>query len=172
MKKEIGLLVIAFFAMCVISCSNSRELRFLGKSLCTPCEEFKKHLENNGFKPDGGDTYRGNYLGEEVGIVLEKEENGHYTQMTIMLVSDVDVCKKFYKKLCREIGKEHDGFIDKEKEKDDNLSYIQQSSGENINIPINEQKKTYYNEEGKEITITYYNASLIATVMARFDSDE
>lgn len=171
-KNSLFHFVIALLAMLVISCSNSSELRFMGKSLSVSCEEFEKHLETKGFKHDSGQTYKGKYLGEEVSILLEKENNGHYTQLTLMLVSDPKTCTKYYRKVCQEIEKEHSGFKQKEKEKDEELSYTQQSTGENINIPINNQKTEFYNKEGKEISISCYNAAILATVMAIFEMDD
>ena len=173
MKRNIGLwFVIVILAMCVISCSNGSELKFLGMNLSVSCEEFEKHLENKGFKHIGENSYKGNFLGEEVDIVLENVKNGHHTKLTLMFVSDIEPGKEYYEKICKEIRKEHGSFKEKEKEKDDHISYTQQTTGENINIPINNQTKEYYNEAGKRITISYYNAAIFATIMVFYESDK
>lgn len=174
MKRKLLLyFMIVFCAMFTISCANDSELRFMGESLNVPCEDFERHLEKNGFKHDYGTTYKGEYLGKEIGIVLEDENNGHYTSMTLMLVSlDPGKSELYYEKLCEEIGKEHNGFKDKEKEKNDDISYTQQSTGKYISIPTNDLIKEYYNGAGKKITISCYNASLVTIVMAKFESED
>ena len=165
--------MIVACAMLTISCSNNSELIFMGESLNVPCEDFVKHLEKNGFKHDFGQTYKGKYLDKEVSIVLEDENNGHYTKMTLMLVSlEVSESKLYYEKLCEEIGKEHNGFKVKEKEKDGDISYTQQSTGKYISIPTNDLIKEYYNGAGKNISISCYNASAITIVMAKFESED
>lgn len=165
--------MIAVCTILVISCSNSSELRFLGESLDVPCEEFEKHLEKNGFKHDYGPTYKGEYLGKEVIIILSNENNGHYTQMTLMLVStEISKSKIYYEKLCEEIEKEHSGFKKKDHEKDDAISYTQQSTGDYVSMPTNEQILDFYNGAGKRISISYYGAPIMATITATFESED
>jgi len=172
MKRNIQLyLFIVVCAMCITSCSNSSELKFLGKNLNSPCKDFENHLEKNGFKHTTGHTYDGKYLGKDIGIVLEKERNGHYAQMEIMLVSDVNTCKEFYEDLCKEIKKEHSGFKEEDKEKDDVISYTQPSSGKKMNIPLIDKEKIFNNEKGKKISIKFNDASIFAMVMAVYEED-
>ena len=175
MRKHIGLwFVVVVCTMCVMSCSNSSELRFMGKSLSAPCEEFEKHLESKGFKPEGmfEHTFEGKYLGEDVSISLEKEKNGHFTKLTLMFVSDMDTCKKMFKKACQEIGKEHNGFRERETEKNDNISYTQQTTGKHISIPTNNKSKEYYNETGKKISVSCYDATIIATFLVIYEMED
>lgn len=174
MKKNIlHFLVITVCAMCILSCSNSSELRFIGKKLSVPCKEFEKHLESKGFKHEEGQTFKGIYLGEEVSVILDKEKNGHYTHLTLMFVSaDLGKARRYYDKVCREVGKEHNGFKERDNEKDDNISYTQESTGKYISIPTNNRKTEYYNGDGKEISISCFDASIIATVLATFEMDD
>jgi hypothetical protein len=152
-----------------MSCSNSSELMFMGKNLSTPCEEFEKHLESKGFKHDGEHSFKGKYLGEDVSIVLSEEKDGHFTKLELMDVSDAETCKKLFEKACKEIGKEHDGFKEKDKEKKDKLSYAQQSTGKYISVPTNYMSKEYYNEAGKKISISCNDASLMAIFLVIYE---
>lgn len=171
--KTKNIITILFIAVVLVSCSNSSELKFLGKNLSVSCEEFEKHLEKKGFKHEGGHTYKEDYLGETIDVILDKENNGHYTHLTLMLVSaDLGKATRYYDKVCKEIGKEHKGFKEREKEKDDNISYTQESTGKYISIPVNNRKKEYYNEDGKDISISCYNAAILATVLVVFESDD
>lgn len=171
--KTNNIILTLFLAIVLVSCSNSSELKFLGKNLSVSCEEFEKHLEKNGFKHERGHTYKGDYLGEKVDIILDKEKNGHYTHLTLMLVSsDMGKAKRYYDKVCENIGKEHKGFKERNKEKDDNISYTQESTGNYVSIPTNNRITEYYNGNGKEISISCYNAAILATVLAIFESDD
>mgnify|MGYP007056245448 CR=1 FL=1 len=147
--KTKNIITILFLAIVLVSCSNSSELKFLGKNLSVSCEEFEKHLEKNGFKHEGGHTYKGEYLGEKVDVILDKEKNGHYTHLTLMLVSgDIKKSKRYYDKVCEE------------------------STGRPVSIPTNNRIKEYYNGNGKEISISCYYAAILATVLATFESDD
>ena len=171
--KTKDIIIVLFLAIVLVSCNNSSELKFLGENLSVSCEEFEKHLEKNGFKHEGGHTYKGEYLGEKVDIILEKEKNGHYTHLTLMIVfGDMGKAKRYYDKVCENIRKEHKGFKERNKEKDDNISYTQESTGKYVSIPINNQIIEYYNGNGKEISISCYNAAILATVLATFESDD
>ena len=171
--KTKNIITILFLAIILVSCSNSSELKFLGKNLSVSCEEFEKHLEKNGFQHEGGHTYKGEYLGEKVDVILDKEKNGHFTHLTMMLVSDdLGKTKRYFDKVCEEIGKEHKGFKERDKEKDDNISFTQESTGRPISIPTNNRIKEYYNGNGKEISISCYDAAILATVLVTFESDD
>ncbi len=168
-----NIVVTLILAIVLVSCSNSSELKFLDKNLSVSCEEFEKHLEKNGFKHEGGHTYKGDFLGEKVDIILDKEKNGHYTHLTLMFVSvDIRKAKRYYDKVCEEIGKEHKGFKERNKEKDDNISYTQESTGKDVSIPTNNRVTEYYNGNGKAISISCYSAAILATVLATFESDD
>lgn len=43
--KTKNIVITLFLAIMLVSCSNSSELKFLGKNLSVSCEEFNKHLE-------------------------------------------------------------------------------------------------------------------------------
>ena len=156
--KWIGVFFVVL-GLLITSCSNNSELKFMGKNLSAPCEEFEKHLEKKGFKHSneyGYDKFEGIYLGEEVSIVLEGEKNGHYTHLTIIFgSSDMEKSKKYYDKICKEIEKEHNGFKKRDKVEDDK----------------NLQKKEYYNEKGKDITIVCGNIAIVTMVCATFESE-
>ena len=173
MRKQIYLcFVIILCAMCVISCSNSSELMFMGKNLSAPCEEFEKHLESKGFMHDGKHIFKGKYLGEDVSIVLEEEKDGHFTKLTIMDVSDIKTCQRLFEKACKEIGDEHKGFKEKDKDEDDNISYTQESTGKYISIPTNNKSKEFYNEAGKKISISCYDATIVATFLVIYEMED
>ena len=43
--KTKNIVITLFLAIMLVSCSNSSELKFLGKNLSVSCEEFNNHLE-------------------------------------------------------------------------------------------------------------------------------
>lgn len=169
--KAKNIVITLFLTTVLVSCSNSNELKFMGKSLSVSCEEFEKHLEKNGFKYSRQQTYEGEYLGEDIGVIVDKKKNGHYTHLTLMLVSDnVNKSKRYYEKLCEEIRKEHSGFKEKDKEKDSYFSYNWKGKPENV--PTHNDIKEYNNGAGKKISISYYKADILLMVTAIFESED
>ena len=169
--KTNKIVLTLFLAIVLVSCNNSSELKFLGKNLSVSCEEFEKHLEKNGFKYSRQQTYEGEYLGEDIGVIVDKKKNGHYTHLGLMLVSDdVNKSKRYYEKLCEEIRKEHSGFKEMEKEKDSYFSY--KWNGKSENVPTHNDIKEYSNGAGKKISISYYKADILFMVTAIFESED
>lgn len=162
MKK--GLL---FFLICslLFSCSNKTDVKFMGENLNTPCEDFEKHLKDNGFtlkQDDLSETprYKGEYLDEEVSISLMQKTDGHYKELmlTAIIMGDNDRAKHYYKKLCKEVKKEHSGF---EEEDDESVNGV--------------EKMVYYSEEKGLIKILYTSMTspmALGTVIAIYDTGE
>ena len=113
--------------------------------------------------------FKGEYLGENVDILLEDEKNGHYNKMTIMLTSGGKTCEEYYEKICKEIKKEHNGFKVKDKEENDQISYTQESSGKDISIPISNKITEFYNDAGKKVHVSLYDAVLVSIVTAIYE---
>lgn len=144
MKKFSFLLI----SLLLLSCSNKTDVKIIGINLDNPCVELVKQIESKGFKTvinykqeeissDENITisFKGEYLGEdEVNISVYGKKNGHYTSgmLTKLFTDDSNLAKQFFRKICRTIKKEHDGF---EEEK----------------ISLN--KVEYYNENGDNISI-------------------
>ncbi len=140
MKKYF--LLFTVLVLSLISCSNKSEVKFIGKSLKTPCETFNKHLEDNGFKKDDV-GYKGDFLGKEVSVSPMGIVNGHYKELmlTAIFTDSGSDAKQYYKSLCNKIESEHSGF---KKENDDSYDFC---------------KTSFYGENGSMITISYTQES-------------
>ena len=141
--------IASFMSLLLIACANKSDVKFMGENIDIPCQSFTNHLESKGFHKDGN-TYKGKYLGEDVFIMLLGEVNGHYSKILVSSVfastSDYNPilgkAKQYYKKVCREIKKEHSGFEEEEDNSADVLS------------------KEYYNEQGGSIKISFFVITL------------
>lgn len=155
-RTSLAYLIVVLLSMCIISCTNSSEVKFLGKNLSTSCEDFSKHLEENGFVKDDG-YYNGKYLGEDVSIKLLDEQNGHYSKMMLMAASnEYGSIKQLYKEIIRDIRKEHSGFKEEEDNSDDARSV------------------EFYNDNGSSVKITFAgdNKVGIGMLLVMFDLGE
>lgn len=129
MKTKVFLFFFLFISL--LSCTNKTDVRFLGKSLKTPCNSFVNHIIKKGFTYRDGNTYNGTLLGKDVSITLMDSVDGHYKEL-MLIASFIDSGsepKQFYISLCNKIKNDHSGFEVSKSE--DGNSYRTEFYGEN-----------------------------------------
>lgn len=157
--KTKNIIITLFLSIVFASCSNKTDVMFMGMNIKSPCESFIRHLEKSGFHKDG-DTYKGKYLGEYVFVHLGDEINGHYKTVLVTALfaktneSNYALGKQYFKKVCREVKKEHSGFEEEEDNNNETLS------------------KEFYGESDGTIKITFAGEELAGMVVTIYDTGE
>lgn len=108
--KTIQIFISLFTIVLLASCSGNKDVSFLGKPIKSPKAEFVKHLEENGFTYDYG-SYKGQYLDEEVFIILGDEIDGHCSNIIVSaMFTDPSKAENYYEKLSKTLTSEFSGY--------------------------------------------------------------